>query len=134
MTNDERFNVVVNHAFGGWHHVEKREPCGNSGVKFYVYGTLSTFDFTLLTKLVLAAHAVRVRAEVGQAGPKRLKIWLHVRQNKPDSWSEHHPSLDDLISDATKLKLRTPCEPTPPNAPPIESFLGILQPQPETKT
>lgn len=110
MTKEERFNVVVNYAFGGWHHVEKREACGNGGVKFYVWGTLSTFDFTVLTKLVLAAHAMRVRAEVGQAGPKKLKIWLHLRENKPDSWSEHHPSLDDLIADAQVLKVKFPVE------------------------
>jgi hypothetical protein len=134
MTDEERFNVVVNHAFGGWHHVGNRKQAGRRTVSFTCYGDLSTYDFNVLTKLVLAAHAVRCRVELAQSQPRRLKVFVTCRENKPDSWSEHHPSLDDLITEATKLKLRTPCEPTPPTAPPIESFLGILQPQPETKT
>lgn len=103
LTIEERFNVVVNHAFGGWHHVGERKPCG-SGVKFCHYGDTSTFDWNVLTRLVLAAHAVRVRVELGNGGPRQLRVLLHPRENSPESWSQHHPSLDDLIAAAEKLK------------------------------
>jgi hypothetical protein len=103
MTTEDKFNVVVNHAFGGWHHVEKRQPSG-TGVRFNVFGTFATFDYAQLTRLVLAAHAVRVRVEVGQSGPRMLRVSLHVREHKPTCFAAHHPSLDDLIADAEKLK------------------------------
>ena len=104
MTTDERLNVIVNHAFGGWHHVSGRKPIGRDSVTFTAGGDFSTFDWTNMTRLVLACHAVRVRAEVTNGGPHRLKITLSPRVNKPDSWSEHHPDLDDLIAQARDLK------------------------------
>lgn len=105
MTPEERLNVVVNHVFGGWHHVRSRKACG-TGVQFAFYGDFSTFDYTIMTKLVLACHAVRVRAEVKPNGPRMLKVYLHCRENKPDSWSEHHPDLDDLVKQAMEFKER----------------------------
>lgn len=104
MTDEERFNVVVNYAFDGWHHVEGRKQAGTRTVSFTCYGDLSTYDFNVLTKLVLAAHAVRCLVELSQSQPRRIKVYLSARENKPKSWSEHHPSLDDLIADAQKLK------------------------------
>ncbi len=106
MTLDERFNVIVNHAFNGWHHVTARKPHGRFSVSFVFAGDFSTYDANVMTKLVLAAHAVRVRVEIHPGGPRRLKIFLSPRDNKPDDWSEHHPSLDDLIQQAATLKAR----------------------------
>lgn len=98
----DRFGQVVGYAFGGWHHVGDPKRCG-TGVKFSTYGGLATFDFNQLTKLVLISHAVRVRAEIGQGGPRQLNVYLHPRIDKPDSWSDHHPSLADLVASAQKL-------------------------------
>lgn len=107
MTNEERYNVVVNHAFGGWHHVGNKKTV-QGAVVFSVWGQLSTYDFNQLTRLVLVCHAVFVRAEVTQSGPGMLKIWLSAREPSfPGcSFADYHPSLDDLISDAQKLKER----------------------------
>lgn len=104
MTPEERFNVVVNHAFGGWHHVfgEKRQ-CEGKQVSFWIHGGISTWDFNLLTKLVVAAHVVRIRAEVESHGFGRLKIWLNIREDNPNAWTQHHPSGEGLKGEVDKL-------------------------------
>lgn len=103
MSTEERFNVVVSHAFGGWHRVHNRKPNG-TGVVFNVFSGLSTFDFNELTRLVVAAHVVRVRAEVAQSGPRMLRVYLHPREDKPADWCAHHPSADDLVQMIQKLR------------------------------
>lgn len=103
LTVEERLNVVVNQAFDGWHHVSGRKSTGNGGVEFNVYASISTYDFSQLTKLVVACHVVRVRAEIAQSGPRMVKIYLNPRENKPDSWSQHHPDGKDLIAWVNRL-------------------------------
>lgn len=104
MTPEERFNVVVNHAFGGWHHVQNRMPFG-AGVTFSYLGDMSTIDGDAITRIALAAHAVRVRVELRPGGHRAFKVIMFCREDKPDSWWKHHPSIDDLIAAATKLKV-----------------------------
>jgi hypothetical protein len=104
----------VNHAFGGWHHVSGRKPVGRTSVSFTVGGDFSTYDCNNATKLILACHAVRVRAEISGGGPRRLKVTLSPRMDRLDDWSEHHPSLDDLIQQARDLQGRLAAlEPAP---------------------
>lgn len=103
LTVEERFNVVVNQAFDGWHHVGNRKPTGRGGWEFNTFGSIATFDFNQLTKLVVACHVVRVRAEIGRSGPRMLKIYLNAREHKPDAWSMHHPDGADLITMVQKL-------------------------------
>lgn len=103
LTDEQRINIVVNHAFDGWHHVHGRKQIG-TGVSFNVYADLATFDFNGLTKLVISAHVVRVRAEVAQSGPRMLKIFLNCREDLPDQWDKHHPDGYDLISMVHKLQ------------------------------
>lgn len=105
MNPEERYNLVVNHAFGGWHHVYGRKAFGGGWI-FNVYGTVSTFDFNQLTKFVIACHVARVRGEIAQSGPGMLKILLHCRACKPDEWTAHHPSADDLVEMIRKLQAR----------------------------
>lgn len=102
LTVEQRLNVVVNHAFDGWHHVYNRKPSGD-GVLFYVYAALGTWDFNQLTRLVVACHVVRVRAEIAQGGPGMVKIYLNPREDMPSSWPKHHPDGDDLIAMTSKL-------------------------------
>ncbi len=113
MTPDQRFNVIVNHAFGGWHHVGPRKDLHRSTVSFTVGGDISTYDWTVLTRLVLAAHAVRVRVELTNGGPRRLKVFLSLRENTPKDWATHHPDLDDLIALARTLKDEVYGDPKP---------------------
>jgi hypothetical protein len=96
MTKEEKFNVIVNHAFGGWHHVQKRTDI-QGGVRFWKNGSVSTFDFDELTRLVVAAHAVRCRVEIESHGPRMLRFWLSEREDSADKhFYRHHPGVEDL--------------------------------------
>lgn len=95
----ERINFVVNRAFGGWHHVQNRKPNAH-GVQFNVYGDISTCDYDTMTKLVVACHAVHVRAQISPCNPQLLRVYLHPRVTKDvnDNLMEYHPSTQDLIA------------------------------------
>lgn len=111
---DEQISSVVWHAFGGWHHVSYQkhgEFDGRKWVKFSVHsGSLSTYDYDVLTKLVLACHKWSVRAEIVQSGPRMLGVYLHCRTpddgTKEQSWSEKHPTIRQLILRAEELEAR----------------------------
>lgn len=113
-TFDERITKVVDYAFGGWHHVNYQKhgvSASNPWCKFSVYsGSLSTYDYDRLTRLVLAAHKWSVRAEIVQSGPRLLGIWLHCRVpdngTKEQNWSEKHPTIGQLIQQAAELEDR----------------------------
>lgn len=71
----------------------------NYGFYFEVIpnGTLSTFDNSRLTMLVLAAHRFCIRAEIVNNGTRGLKIILHDRSRSGQSY-ERHPTLEQAIS------------------------------------
>jgi len=105
LTKEERFNFIVNYAFGGWHHVERKKSL-QCAVKFSVYcGSLSTYDADCLTKLVLSCHAVFVRAEIQQSGPRMVAVTLSTRtpHKDGDSFWQRHPSGHDIAKEAIKL-------------------------------
>ena len=96
--------AVIELAFGGPHHVESLkwlhmgEPLWQH-CTFLVYGDLSTFDFSGLTRLVVGAHDYCVRASVMNGGPRRLKVQLtdrHRREGDPST--EQHPELDEHVA------------------------------------
>lgn len=86
---------------GGYHHLNKIKECGPRGVETSVYGGLSTFDDNQLTRLILCAHRLGVRIEIGSSNPGRIKLMAHARYTSDDKNSglefwERHPSLDHL--------------------------------------
>lgn len=106
MTKEEKFNVVVNHAFGGWHHVQGKNTL-QGAVKFHVYcGAIATVDFDQLTKFVVACHAVRVRGEIVQSGPRCVGFILSEREDKKADFWRHHPSGYDLAMMARDYQAR----------------------------
>lgn len=85
------------HLFGGRHHI----PSG--GVKEWglgwevnFYGDLSTWDFDVLTRLVFLAHDRAFRVELGNGGPRRIKIIIHKRV-RTGGISERHPTIDEAL-------------------------------------
>lgn len=62
----------------------------------------STFDLGILTSLVLAAHAWRVRVQLGHSVPGKVKITMHARASE-GSISTRHPGLSDLIERASAM-------------------------------
>ena len=95
---------------GGYHHLNKIKECGPRGVEMSVHAGLSTFDDNLLTRIVLVAHRMGVRIEIGSSGPGMVKLMAHARYTNDDKecglhfW-ERHPSLDHLAKLCQDWKL-----------------------------
>ena len=96
MTRDEAIDFF-SAFYRGRHHIPESgvKECG-FGWRVSHYGTLSTFDFDALTRLVFMAHDRCVRVEIGQSGPWRLKIMIHKRRRVGDM-QERHPTIDDAL-------------------------------------
>lgn len=84
--------------YGGEHHIPDWKP------KRYGYGwsvnhdrgSLATFDFNELTRLVIMAHDACIRVEVAAVrnGIIRIAIWKRVREG---NISLRHPTLEHAI-------------------------------------
>jgi hypothetical protein len=95
---------------GGYHHLGKIKECGPRGVETSTHAGLSTFDDNLLTRIVLVAHRMGVRVEIGSSGPGMVKLIAHARytnddKNSPLNFYERHPSLDHLAKLCQDWKL-----------------------------
>lgn len=70
-------------------------PCGDGVEMRMHHGQFSTTDDDSLTRMVLAAHRLCVRLEIG-AFRGMFVLRLHPRDPYGDKWWNRHPSLDDL--------------------------------------
>ncbi len=61
-------------------------------------GSLSTFDFNDLTRLVFLAHDYCIRVEISPRANRYFTIRLHPRTRDGDSFSNRHPSIEDALS------------------------------------
>lgn len=95
---------------GGYHHLNKIKECGPGGMETSIYAGASTWDDNLLTRIVLVAHRLGVRIEIGSSGPRMIKLIAHARYTSDDKNSalhfrERHPSLDHLAKLCQDWKL-----------------------------
>lgn len=99
---EERYTRVINHAFGGRHHVKIKEE-NKLYIRLVSYRDLSTYDHDRLTALVIAAHTYGVRVEIVPCNMQYVSIYLHARDTREGSsqWSRH-PTALDLAERATK--------------------------------
>lgn len=96
LTEDQLYcKKVLAELYGGDHHLDPVKPCGDGISMRARRGEISTFDFDLMTAMVVAAHQYCVRIGVGPASPRELEITLHRRQ-PTGGMSGRHPSLADL--------------------------------------
>lgn len=98
----ERYTRVINHAFGGRHHVRIKEENDLRIRIVYSSYDLSTHDFDRLTALVVAAHTYGVRAEIRPCNMQHIEIYLHARATRDGSQWQRHPTSQDLADRATK--------------------------------
>ncbi len=79
----ERIERVIDHAFGGSHHVRglkfTEEPNGYVHARCHVFDGLATYDDDRLTRLVVASLGYGVRVELVQSGPGRVAFLFHPR-------------------------------------------------------
>lgn len=111
MTPDQRdcFELLCD-LVGGDHHITGKVYMFGKGIRFSVYsGQLATFDFDMLTRLVLMAHDRCIRAEIVSSGPGRIGIALHKRHERDGCGSKRHPTIDQAIEKHRRYHL----EPTP---------------------
>jgi len=88
--------------FGGSHHVhEKVHPVCDFGIKINTQRDFATYDFNLMTQIVIMAHKRAIRVEFSGSGPNMVKLTITARQHDKESklsYYERHPSLEDLIT------------------------------------
>ena len=83
----------------GKHHIPSKIHPYGQGWCVNHYGDLSTFDFNTLTRLVFHAHDQCVRVEIGQSGPRMVKIAIHKRTSRTGSMFERHPTIEEALAD-----------------------------------
>ena len=88
---------------GGDHHMEKVYECGH-GIRTTTYGSCSTHDGNLMTRMVLIAHLDCVRLDVDNGGPNRIAVIIHPRDPEATGTCEGHPNLDALIERAKAMQ------------------------------
>jgi hypothetical protein len=87
--------------FRGFHHINvKVKPFGR-GIEINPFITLSTYDFSLLTRMVLLCHDRCVRGEIMPSGPGRLKFAFHKRQ-RDGRMFERHPTIEEVLENWSK--------------------------------
>jgi hypothetical protein len=83
--------------FGGEHHIPGNLKEAGYGWTVCYRGDLATYDFSMLTRLVVLAHECCMRAYVMQGGPGSIKIGVN-RRMREGSMSQRHPTLEDNIN------------------------------------
>jgi hypothetical protein len=98
MSEEQRLEAVLARAYRGLHHVPNEIKKHPRYWETNVYDSISTFDFDVLTRLVLAAHRYAVRLEIDSSGPSLLKLRLFARVRHGNRY-DRHPTIEEAIAD-----------------------------------
>lgn len=96
---EERARRVLAWTFYGIHHVpywHLRRAWGD-GVKVSLHINPATFDYSYLTRLVIAAHDECMRVQIMPGGRGLLSLGLTPRMREGETY-DRHPTLDDAIA------------------------------------
>ncbi len=89
---------------GGEHHLCGKVKEWGRGICYNTrHNNLATFDFSLLTNMVLMAHDRIIRVEIVPSGPGMLKWCLWKRKNRDGKHYEKHPTIETAIEYYTKF-------------------------------
>lgn len=88
--------------FRGEHHLPGQIHEFGNGYCVNIQASLSTYDDSEMTRLVLLSHKYFIRAQVQSAG-FYLKICIWQRKEAGSRW-QRHPSILNLIEDASSKK------------------------------
>lgn len=97
-SNQQECIELLSLVFGGTHNLNPLTPIRKVGIEMKFYGSLSTFDSSKLTHLVLLAHQKAIRVEIDGCGHHRLKISLFYRGERQGEIYSRHPTLETAIS------------------------------------
>jgi hypothetical protein len=93
---------ILGQCFFGLYHIHKHvlnkkvDWTNNHWIEITISNTLSTFDDTSLTRLVLLCHHKAVRLEIGGAANGYLRLAFSQRKREGALW-ERHPSIQDQV-------------------------------------
>jgi hypothetical protein len=95
---EKRCEDVIAQAFRGAYHCSgwSRRKAWGDGIKVSCCQDLSTCDFDILTRLVIAAHDNAVRVRIMQGGAWGVSIGLTPRKREGDIF-ESHPTIEAAI-------------------------------------
>lgn len=95
-----RIAWVTDVVFDGNHHIPSPRYLrlvDRPAASFLIHPrTIASFDFSEMTRLVVAAHEAAVRVEIGVGGFRELELFLYARQRQ-GGMSERHPDLDTAV-------------------------------------
>lgn len=84
--------------FNGEHHIPKSLKEFGYGWSVDMGNDFSTYDFNLMTKLVVLAHDRCIRATIQGKSKNTVTIGIHKRDRaKAGSMCEFHPELEDAV-------------------------------------
>jgi hypothetical protein len=83
--------------FGGEHHIPGKVREFGFGWYVNVYGSLATYDFNELTRLVLLAHDHCVRVELSACNMQYMKLAIHKRERTGQMYNRH-PTMEEVMS------------------------------------
>lgn len=99
----ERVESIINHAFGGLHHVRKFTEHKEARYSWWTCNVsadiICTVDLDGLTRLVVSAVEYGVRVEIEPAGPRHLKLLLFPRYQRGGEYHERCPRLSHWTSE-----------------------------------
>lgn len=86
---------------GGTHHIYyKVKPFSDYGIETVLPNSIATYDFAMMTRLVILAHDRCIRAEIAPGG-RWLKLYLHKRKRE-GFITQRHPTIEDAILNIRK--------------------------------
>ena len=105
---NERMERVLSVMFRGIHHCPEihkyHVDTKHERWEVNTWNDLSTYDFDLLTRLVIAGHDECVRVTITNSGPRMVKIQLWPRFKREGSVTERHPTIDQAIASLRSSK------------------------------
>ena len=65
--------------------------------------SLSTFDNSHLTELVILAHDLAIRLEIRPWTPRSLRLLFHRREGREGTFDTRHPTIESAVEDLHSL-------------------------------
>ena len=99
----EKTENVLSFMYNGKHHIP--EPMKDEGVlvSIRIPAGISTYDFNMLTRLVLTAHKYCVRVTIWPSTNRRLLLHFHDRKTDINSGiCDYHPDINGMMDFAKK--------------------------------
>lgn len=93
----DRAKLVLDCAFRGIYNTPGKIVYSKNEVIATVFGEMSTYDWDVLTRLVIAAHDQCVRVTIAACNPRYLRIKIHERFGRTEDLFRKHPTIEQAI-------------------------------------